>query len=103
MDTIEASLRDPAATCRSFNFKHLVLQHHAATGDLERSLHTLLAFTRHVLVPVTPVTDVHEDNRLNVYWLSASLPPANPTRVSFRCAHHLLLCMPPSGNTARCR
>lgn len=84
VDAIEASLRDFDSTAKKFNFKHLVLQHHATTGNLEACLTSLLDFTRSVLVRVTPVTEVYDDNRLCVYWLSASLPPANPTRVAFR-------------------
>ena len=83
---IQEALKDFTATSRSFHFRHLVLQHHASTGNLEAALETILAFTRRSLVPVTPVTEVGDDNRLAVYWLSASMPPANPTHVSFRCA-----------------
>jgi hypothetical protein len=83
---IEEHLKAFATTSRSFNFRHLVLKHHASTGNLEGCLDTLLDFTRSSLVHVTPVTDVHDDNKLTVFWLSPSMPPANPTRVSFRCA-----------------
>jgi hypothetical protein len=83
---LRESLRDSHATARTFDFRHLVLRHHASTGHLEGCLDTLLAFTRHSLVPVTPVTEVGEDNRLCLFWLSATMPPTNPTHVSFRCA-----------------
>jgi hypothetical protein len=84
VEQIQTALRSHAATARTFNFRHLVLQHHAATGSLEGCIDTVLSFTRRALVPITPVTEVSDDCRLQVYWLSASMPPANPTHVSFR-------------------
>ena len=85
-EELETSMRGMAATAHSFNFRHLVLQHHAATADLEQSLQTVLQLTQQHLVPITPVTEVSDENKLVLYWLSASMPPANPTHLSFRCA-----------------
>ena len=88
--SIEEHLKSFTVTAQSFNFRHLALKHHATAGNLESCLDTVLAFTRSVLVRVTPVTEVGDENRLAIFWLSTSMPPSNPTHVSFRCAPDLL-------------
>jgi hypothetical protein len=81
---VREALADTAIEDHRLDFKSVVLRHHAATGDLNRCIEVVLTFVREHLVKITPVTDVNDENRLHIYWLSATLPPANPSCVAFR-------------------
>lgn len=83
---VRISLAESLLSSLKLDFRSLVLQHHAETGSLTSCVEVVLAFIRDALVKVTPVTEVSSENRLHVFWLSASLPPANPTKIAFRCA-----------------
>ena len=83
---VSTSLADSMLSTLKLDFRSLVLRHHAETGSLTHCVEVLLEFIRDALVKITPVTDVNSENKLHVFWLSASLPPTNPTRIAFRCA-----------------
>lgn len=81
---LTTSLDDYANAALSFDFESMVLQHHARTGKLESCISTLLTFVKDSLVKITPVSEVSSDNQILVIWLSASMPPAEPSHIVFR-------------------
>lgn len=81
---VRTSLAETLVSNLKLDFRSLVLRHHAETGSLASCVEVVLGFIRDALVKITPVTEVNSENRLQVFWLSASLPPANPTRIAFR-------------------
>lgn len=83
-EQVSESLADAALEDLRLDFRSIVLRHHAATGDLNRCMDVVLSFVRSNLVTITPVTDVNDESRLHVYWLSATLPPSKPSCVAFR-------------------
>ena len=83
-DQVSDSLADAALEDLRLDFRSIVLRHHAATGDLNRLIEVFLGFVRSHLVTITPMTDVNDESRLHVYWLSATLPPSKPSCVAFR-------------------
>lgn len=87
---VRTSLAETLVSNLKLDFRSLVLRHHAETGSLAKCVEVVLGFIRDALVKITPVTEVSSENRLHVFWLSASLPPANPTRIAFRCAPTLV-------------
>lgn len=82
---VSESLVDAELEDLRLDFRSIVLRHHAATGDLNRCMGVVLCFVRSHLVTITPVTDVNDESKLHVYWLSATLPPSKPSCVAFRC------------------
>ena len=85
-EQVSESLVDATLEDLRLDFRSIVLRHHAATGDLNRCMDVVLSFVRSHLVTITPVTDVNDESKLHVYWLSATLPPSKPSCVAFRCA-----------------
>ena len=81
---VNMALNDYSNARVNFDFESMVLQHHACTGKLESCMTTLLAFVKDSLVKITPVSDVCSDNILFLYWLSPTMPPADPSHIVFR-------------------